>query len=170
MTLVVEDGTGLTNAESYASVSEADTYFTARSNPAAWSGLTDDDKERHLRLATQYLDLHYGGRWKGQRRLEEQALDWPRYDAEDRDGYDIDFDVVPVRLKHATIEAALRSVSDGLMPDLADPGAVKNSRVKVDVIEIATEYTSGNKPTPTYPIIDNLIFDLVYPGNAFIRA
>lgn len=37
MSLIVEDGTGLPDAESYASVAFADAYFTARNN-SAWTG------------------------------------------------------------------------------------------------------------------------------------
>jgi hypothetical protein len=44
MTLIVETGQGLPDAESFISVADADTYFTARGN-AVWAALTDDAKE-----------------------------------------------------------------------------------------------------------------------------
>ena len=40
MALTHEDGTGKADAESYLSVTDADTYHTAHGDPAAWSGAT----------------------------------------------------------------------------------------------------------------------------------
>ena len=78
MSLIVEDGTGRADAESYASVSVADAYHTARGN-TAWAALaTTALKEAALRKATDYLGQTYGLRWKGYRMTTTQALDWPR--------------------------------------------------------------------------------------------
>ena len=74
MALVVEDGTGLSTAESYISVADADTYHSDRGN-ALWTG-TDAVKEEALRQATEYLDATYD--WKGSISLTTQALNWPR--------------------------------------------------------------------------------------------
>ena len=53
MTLVIEDGTGKSNAESYISVADADTYHSNRGN-TDWAALTTAEKERLLRIATDY--------------------------------------------------------------------------------------------------------------------
>ena len=45
MSLIVEDGSIVTGAESYASVAAADAYFAARNEPAAWTGASDPEKE-----------------------------------------------------------------------------------------------------------------------------
>ena len=47
MALVVEDGTGITNANAYVSVAEADSYFQARNN-ASWSARNTHDKEKAI--------------------------------------------------------------------------------------------------------------------------
>ena len=58
ITLVVEDGTGLADANSYIASADADTYWANRAN-AAWAALDDDAKAAALIQATQYLDARY---------------------------------------------------------------------------------------------------------------
>lgn len=71
--LIVEDGSGKTNADSYVSVADCNTYATAH-------GLTfagdESAKEARLRRATQYLDAQYA--YKGVEQTDTQALAWPR--------------------------------------------------------------------------------------------
>src|SRR5262245_25534004 len=111
MTLTTEDGTGLANAESYCSVADADTYHTNFGN-TTWTGSTAA-KEIALRKATRWLDVTWNGKWKGRKNTTTQGLDWPRYWAEDADGFSIQPDSVPTRLRDACAEAALRVVVDG---------------------------------------------------------
>ena len=56
MALVVEDGTGKTDADSYLSLVDADAYNLAHSASTDWNGAVEAVKEKALRLATQYLD------------------------------------------------------------------------------------------------------------------
>ena len=66
MSLIVEDGTGKSNAESYISVADADTYHSNRDN-TDWAALTTAEKERLLRIATDYMVAVYRLRWDGYR-------------------------------------------------------------------------------------------------------
>ncbi len=50
--------------DSYASVSEADTYWSERNN-SDWSAASMADKEKALRFATELIDGQYAGRWIG---------------------------------------------------------------------------------------------------------
>lgn len=77
MALIVEDGTGLANAESYISVAAADAYHASRGN-AVWEDLDPDVKEQNLRRATDFIDAHYSEDWSGETTTLEQALAWPR--------------------------------------------------------------------------------------------
>lgn len=74
MALIVEDGTGLVNAESYVSVADYKTYHVNRGIGVAGSDL---DIERRLRLATEYIDLRWGGGVQGLKIADTQALVWP---------------------------------------------------------------------------------------------
>ena len=77
MSLNVETGTGASNSESYASVTNADTYHSNRGN-SLWATLTTPEKEQALRRATDYMEQVYRKRWKGVRVNATQALSFPR--------------------------------------------------------------------------------------------
>lgn len=116
MALIVEDGTGNADAQSYISAADATTYHTAHGN-ASWTG-TDAAKEAALVRATAWLDARYLSRWPGARYTSTQALEWPRSGAVDRDGNDISA-MVPTALKNALCEAALKEIVQA--GSLSDP-------------------------------------------------
>lgn len=168
MALIVEDGSIVLGAESYATVLECDTYHANRGN-TAWTG-TDAVKESALRKAATFLDGEYRRRWKGYRvQPTTQAMEWPRLgvcvvidypSSVAAYGYlsadYLDETTIPKRLKDAQCELALRALSAELAPDTA--GIVK--REKVDVIE--TEYFAGaDAGRTTYRIVDQLLSDLL---------
>ena len=47
-TLVVEDGTGKTTANTYISLDDADTYHENRLHVSDWTGATETEKMLHL--------------------------------------------------------------------------------------------------------------------------
>ena len=143
MTIVVEDGSGRSDAESYVSVSEADAYLAAR-NRTDWATQPIPQREAALRIATEYLDRTYGLRWLGYRLSDAQALTWPRRQVKPNGylGY-LPSTAIPMAVRNASIELAFASLSIDLSPDLMNQstsgGAVK--REKIGPIEI--EYTEG---------------------------
>jgi hypothetical protein len=145
MAIVIEDGTGLADAEAYISVADADTYFAARGN-AAWAALTEPQKEQALRLGTDYMGQAYGQRWCGTRTTTTQALDWPRTGA-----CGIAADVVPVAVKRANAELAVRA-SAGVL--LSDQGA----QVKQEVVgPISVTYADGARQDTRYAAVDSAL-------------
>lgn len=169
MSLVVENGTGLSNAESYLSVADADVYHAARGNPVAWSGATTAEKETALLAATEYIDSVYRGAWKGTRAVETQALSWPRVDAYDSDDFLIDSGVVPLEVERATAELALRALSAELMPDISEPGSIKRERLKAGPVETETEYQGGKSQVKEFRKVDLLLGRLLAFGVGEIR-
>lgn len=144
--LIVEDNTGLPNAEAYISVADADTYHANRGN-AAWAALDTPAKEAALRKATDYMGVVYGTRWAGERLKQDQALDWPR-----------GVEGVPDAVKRASAELALRSVTSEL---LADQGpAVKSETVG----PISVTYADGASQAQRYPYVDGLLAALLAGG------
>lgn len=147
-TLIVETGAGLATANSYATAAEATAYFDALSTPTAWSSATTDNKEKALRMATQWLDTTYGQAWIGARESSTQALDWPRTYAYDAAG-ELLADVVPSRLKAATAELAVKYLQDptAFQPDVAagEAGVLEES-VSVGPISTTTRF-AGTKTT-----------------------
>ena len=113
--LVVEDGTGKDDANSYSSIADADTYANERQVGAfiAWKDADESNKVAALIIATQYVDLRW--RYVGSISVEDagagdpQALKWPRGPAVDADGIDVS-DEVASQIIDATVEYAARAI------------------------------------------------------------
>lgn len=156
MSLIVEDGTGLSNAESYASVADADAYHLSMGN-TAWTG-AEQLKEKALRRATQYLDAWY--RFRGERLLLTQSLEFPRVGVTD-----LLPDWPMKNLVAATCELALRALSGTLISDTEGESI---RREKVGPIE--TEYFRNDGAQVRYTLVDKLLKDLVHGANSSVRV
>ncbi len=171
-TFTVEDGTGLAAANSYATVEEADTYTTSIYGAStAWAGLDTEGKQMCLIQATQYLDNSYQGQWRGNRANETQALAWPRSSMEDDDGYAIDSDVVPQKLKDACCELALRvAAGDALHGVVTQTGSVIKESKTIGPITVSKEYASAKPAGYLYPKVAALVRGLIYVGGRLYRG
>jgi hypothetical protein len=155
--LIVEDGTGLSNADSYASLAEANLYHANHGN-VDWSDIDATTKEQLLRKATDYMVAQYRLQYAGYRRYSTQSLDWPRLYVPLIDSLSanvfpqyVDFDIVPTTVKNACAELALKSYTAILMQDLTQ-GII---REKVDVIEV--EYDKFSPQQTRYEQIDAML-------------
>ena len=166
MSLIVEDGTGLANAESYASVAEADTYHTARGN-TGWEAV--DDKEAALRKATDYMLQTYSMRWVGDRATNTQALDWPRTDATRKNvttgqGWYQDTyssTIVPTEVKRACAELALKAATASLSEDLGPEVSAESVSGAVSVT-----YAQGSRRTIKYSAVDGILMPALKDGGS----
>jgi hypothetical protein len=174
MAFVLEDGSGLPTANSYASFAQFTAYFTDRAVTVSGVQAT---VEAALIRATDYLDLRF--RWKGckVKPLAEQALQWPRYGVYDEEGYELPSDELPTALVNACCEYAKRALAAELAPDPtvdASGVAVVKSRDKVGPIEVEREFSGASASSSTfkpYPAADRLIRHLIYPeGGRVYRA
>jgi len=155
MSLITEDGTGKSDAESFCSIADADTYHANHGNPTAWSGALTADKETALRQGTDYLERQYGRRWVGDRmRWWSQRLAWPRWNVI-VDGVWWPPQTLPRQLLEATAEAALRYIQDptSLMPDIAEPGTIASESVEVGPIKTSTSYMGGKSQVKDFRVI-----------------
>ncbi len=169
--LVLEDGTGLDDANTYALVATADTYHDLRGNEA-WADATSDEKATALVNATLYTDQRWS--YVGTISVEDagsgdpQALDWPRDNFGgslfDSDGIDVT-DTVPQQVVDATLEYALRALAGPLLPDPTVPDDagrfVSLTREKLGPLEEERRYsdTRGTRTTRRYPVPDNILKD-----------
>ena len=126
MALITEDGTGRDDAESYVTVAYADNYATAH-GLSAWTG-ADAVKEAALRNATQYIDTTYN--FRSAKSYQYQALEFPRQ------MWDWDADPMMTRLRSATVELAVKALTESLFADV-EPSVV--TRVTVGPITKVTE-------------------------------
>ena len=175
-TLVVEDGTGKTDANSYCTVAYADTYHATYTASSDWSGATEANKIAALIKGTMYIDLKYGQRWKGYKARgygdeDEQALDWPQIGNYDADGWPYDEMTIPARIKQAACEAALRALlGDDLLGTVTATGSITSESVTVGPISESKSYSGGKPYGYVYPKIDALVRPFIWDGGQVIRG
>jgi hypothetical protein len=153
--MVLEDGTGIEAANSYVSEDDLDTYCDDRATT-----LADGDAEAALVRATASLDARYRSRYPGYRTSgRSQGLDWPRTSAYDGEGNAIASDEIPVEVKNAVCELAIRELTSpgSTMPDLERGGQIR--RLKADTVEI--EYGANAEARTTFQLIDGIMAPLL---------
>lgn len=166
MPIVVEDGSGLANANSYASHAGYVAYWTERGAvPAEAQAVI----EAALIKATDYLGIRFT--WKGIRSTSSQALDWPRLCAYGMPTAEypcgVPLEGVPLEVERATYEYAKRALAAPLAPDptvSATGVALTRTKRKVGPIETEDEFTGSSASSTTfkpYPAADNLLRWLV---------
>ena len=154
--LIVEDGSGLPNANSYCDLDYALEYCTNKGY-TSWLSLSEAEQKVFIIRGTEFVDNLY--MWKGRRGKGSQALSFPRLDLYDDDRYLING--IPDKLKRACLEAAfLNSTSgaDTLFTTKDENGAIK--RQKVDSLEV--EYFSNQQSETNLNAVDyTTIYDIL---------
>lgn len=160
MALVVEDGTGKSNADAYISLEDAEAYHASRGN-TTWGDV--DDQEACIRKATDYIDQVYRPQWKGSRVSATQSLDWPRNYVFVDPVADIvplslfeysnmvPADSVPDAVQRACAELALRANAGSLLADLTQ-GVLRESVGPITVV-----YDKSSPARVRYPSIDAML-------------
>ena len=179
MALIVEDGTGLSTAEAYVSVVDADAYFAKFGGASdTWVALSESGKEVHLRKATRFVDAEFGSAslgksWRGCRGTAAQALDFPRAGLVDDDGFALDSSgaaSIPQKLKDTVAILADKSASADLLPDLTSPSTIKSKSVKVGSIAVKTEYEQAAEPLAMYTLAERLLSGLLRSSYDMVRG
>ena len=148
MALIIEDGTGLSNSESYVDVAYADAYFLKR-GITQWATLTN--KESLIIRSMDYIENNYS--YKGTKLVSTQALQFPRV---------IDGETVyPIALKNAVCELALKSNDEDL---LQDTGKTK-IREKVGPLEV--EYDPNQDDLTSYNYVNKLLAPYLVSTSSF---
>ncbi len=172
MSLVVESGAGLSDAESYVSVADATTYHAKHGDPSDWTDATEADQEEGLRLATEYIDHTYAYAWLGQRTMpEDQALDWPRCGAQDPDGFYIAHNIVPQQLKDAASILALKVIQgDTLIPDVTEGSNVTSQSITLGPMEISKTFSGTKSTGKGYSLVSRILAELIGGSGRVYRA
>jgi hypothetical protein len=153
--LVVEDGTGRADAESYISVAYFDEY--AANYGYDLTSKTEPQKEQALRRATIWFDAVYGVYFSGTPVSADQALYLPQTEMYDYRGVLAPSDEVLPAAERSVAEAAWREITTphSLLPDVVANQVQKS--VKVDVISIEYETHGAVGSIPTLSIVDGLM-------------
>lgn len=155
MALVIEDGTGKADSNSYVEVSEAQAYATAR-------GITLPADESLLIKAMDYLEAQRARYQGAKTNPGVQALQWPRTGVILDCSYALPDNVIPVELKNAQMQLALEVFAGNTLLPSSDGRVVK--REKVDVIErefmTGSDLGTGGLPSPSFPAVEALLAPL----------
>ena len=160
MPLIVEDGTGKPDADSYVSLAIAKKYHADRGS-TVWGGAHDAEQEAALRRATTLIDARYHTIWPGVRTNgRNQALDWPRTNAMDSSGYLFAGNEIPREIMLATLEAAVQEISAAA----AFAGNIEQRIKSESVGQISVTYVDdGGKSARelAQSVIDDLLASLI---------
>lgn len=160
MTLIIEDGSVVTGANSYASIATVTTYC-ASMGYTAWAGtsITDALREAAILRAMNYMEALP---WNGVKTARDNPLSWPRYSMYDREGYAIDTDDVPQVVVNALCEAAYRELQTAgiLQPDDTRDGMLTSISVAGAV---SLEWANGAPRRTNFRIITDMLKGLIAP-------
>lgn len=167
MPLIVEDGTGVANANSYVDTTYARAYVLERNYTLPAS---DTTLEQYLIRAMDWLEAKRSS-FQGSKTLATQSLQWPRLDVY-IDCEEFASNAIPVELKKAQVELAVAiTAGTALFPEAPTGSSVAGpvTRKIVGPIELhysdKTAYTKGVNSDGTYriPTVENLLQPLFYP-------
>jgi len=158
MALIVEDGTGIADADAYVSTVAFKTYCDDRG--LSYAGKSDTEIDQRIRLATEYIDTI--NRYKGNRLKSTQSLQFPRSNLYDWGG-DLALGL-PTKVKQACSELALRALTGELYQDLARGGEVKSESVG----ELSVTYADGAPRGQFFTAAMNMLQQYVRAKGAFI--
>lgn len=171
MTLVVETGAGLTNANGYISVAAFKAHHDTRG--VSYSTYSDTQIGQAIVRATDYIDRRFRRAFIGIRLTTTQSLEWPRLSAFYQDGRGALG--VPPEIAQATAEYAIRSLSAPLAPDPTyDASNAKIVRKREEVGPVREEIEYGNNGVVDnfrkYPAVDSLLSELITQGREMLRV
>lgn len=170
MTLLLEDGSGIDNANAYTDADAFKIYHKDRGNSFD-AGSSEIDKA--IIRATDFIDRKYGGRFKGVKEFSsENELEFPRLKLFNRAG--ILVIGIPTKLSWATAEYARRALTEDLFltPVIDETGLRRiGFRDKVGPIETEVKYAESTtreleKP---HPIADKLLSEYLKTVGAVTR-
>jgi hypothetical protein len=169
MSLILETGAGVLNAEAYADASAYVTWYTNFYGSAP-SGTTTL-QEAAIRRAVRYMEALP---WKGLQSFgrQLQGLAWPRAWVEDKSGWTITANTIPVEVieaQHMLTTYELASPG-GLSPAITI--AAQKILTQLDVLSW-TPAGGGNTVSANRPVVTlamDRLYGLILPGNRMVRA
>ena len=149
-------------ANTYLSLSDANSYIDGIPNDDTWDAATDDQKNRALKSATDRLEQVD---WVSTVTDTDQRLAWPRLGVTDRDGRDFSDDAIPRPIEEATAELARRIIDGSYTSD--DTGLEGFASVGVGPISVTPR---SSRKAATLPEAVRLIIKPYARGLAALTA
>jgi len=157
MTIIVEDGSVVDGANSYASEAELTAYALAR-------GITlTIDAELLLIKSMDWIEVQ---RYKGDQLTCDQVLEWPRVNAVDKVYCVISSDAIPVQLKNQQMYVAT-GIDQGFDPTGYHE---RGTASEVNCLGDQITYLSGALDHYTPSTVANRFNELLRPRNMVYRV
>lgn len=157
MALTIEDGSGVANANSYATVIATKAFATARGFALATA--TDAVVELNLTLAKDYLE-GLRAEYQGTKTAKANALQFPRVGVE-VDGFAVDADEIPDCLVQAQMRLACYAYDNGSKLTVQGDGRVIVEKRIEGVIDTKWADHGDSSPQPSFPEADALLAPLL---------
>ncbi len=161
MTLIVETGDFDPNANSYASVAEADARHAASTSADAWDLFDLPVKEQRLVTATRRLDTLFD--WVGLPYRADQPLGFPRRNLRDQTGRPVYMRRVPINVKNATIDLALW-LPEEVVSSTTTEGVIQEISLGPIGIKMATSDTATAAATASPLVPPEIVMMLRHVG------
>lgn len=160
MALVVEDGSVVEGANSYASYDALLLYAEERGHSSVESA-DEDAAEAALVRGTSYVDGRYASRWPGSKvGGREQTLAWPRRLVVDSYGDDVPDDEIPREIVWAACEAAIRELDS---PGSLTPDYVATQQIVSESVgPISVQYSDPGDSSGVRPVVTR-IDEILWP-------
>jgi hypothetical protein len=155
MAFTLENGSGVAGANAYVTEAELETYADDRSVT-----LASGDESAAIVRASAALDAIYRPRFVGYKTHgRNQGLEWPRTAAYDREGYVVDGASIPVEIKNAVCEMAIRELTEpnSMLPDLERGGQILMMRAG----SVEIQYGANAQARTTFQLIDGMLVGLL---------
>ncbi len=170
MAFIVEDGTGVANANTYMTDVEFKAYHADRGVSITASG---GDIQKALVRAADYITQRFGGRFKGSEEFAAQTMPFPRTELHDRRGDEVIG--IPDKLKWAQAEYGQVALSADLwLEPTVDATGSRISRVKEKVGPIESDITysegTGVSTIKKLPRADGWIEEYLKTRGTVVRA
>lgn len=144
MTLIVEDGTIVTNANSYIDLQFLNSYLTT---VGITSTLTDAAKEVLVNKALQYLES-FRNSFIGTKVDIEQELQWPRKDVL-IDGFEFSETSIPKELKYAQAQLVVEQIRGTILFPVPKTVASEGPVIEKTIGPLTKKFAS---PSSSYQI------------------
>lgn len=156
VTLIVEDGTGKSDANALITLAWLKEYFDGRG--VSYAGHTDDQLNGAIVRASAFLASAY--QWQGIKvNQRAQTMPFPRTGVFDREGWNVLQDEIPREVKAACCEIAIYEAANpgGMNPNVVLAEKVTSEQVGPIRVEYANAFMSADSSRPVLTVVSDLI-------------
>lgn len=177
MALVLDASWGTSTANSYATIAEADDYHQRRYHSDSWIALPSATKTSLLVWATSLVDQLF--LWDGNKVLQSQSLQCPRYGLYDINSWPIDMVQKPQWISDSIAEYAYHLYNSDMIQDYdedqtssgsSDLAGFKEITVGPITLKSSIGESSGSSSSSKPPLIPTSVLLILKPYGVLVSS